>query len=91
MGHYNNTDNLGIQLKEGDHVGYIYGFGGHYRIHSGTVEKLCEKRVWVKPDEVFETDVENKIKAKQHFYPDYIPSKYRKLLCLEYGKVVKIQ
>ena len=54
------------------------------------VEKLCEKRVWVKPDEVFEMDVENKIKAKQYFYPDYTPTKYRKMLCLEYGKVVKI-
>ena len=43
MGHFNNTDNLGVTLKVGDHVGYIYGCCGHYRIHSGVVTKLCEK------------------------------------------------
>ena len=90
MGHYKNTDNLGVTLQIGDRVGYIFGCAGHYRIHSGIVEKLCEKRVWVKPDEEFEDDVELRIKAKQYFYPDYIPPKYKRMLCLEYGKVVKL-
>ena len=43
MGHCHNTDNLGIALNVGDHVGYIFGYAGHYRIHSGIVKKLCEK------------------------------------------------
>lgn len=90
MGHFNNTDNLGVYLKVGDHVGYIYGCCGHYRIHSGVVTKLCEKRVWVRPDDVFEKDIEIKQSNKKLLNPQAKPSKFDKCICLDYGKVVKI-
>ena len=90
MGHYMNTDNLGVTLQINDRVGYIYGSGGHYRIHSGVVEKLCEKRVWIKPDEDFEDDITVKQNHKELYNTNYVPTKYDKLLCLEYGKVVKL-
>lgn len=90
MGHYKNTDNLGVALHIGDHVGYIYGCAGHYRIHSGIVEKLCEKRVWVKPDEDFEDDIEVKQNHKRFLNPQAKFSKFDNYICLEYGKVVKI-
>lgn len=90
MGHFNNTDNLGVALHIGDHVGYIYGCAGHYRIHSGIVEKLCEKRVWVKPDEDFEDDIEVKQNHKRFLNPQAKPSRFDNCICLEYGKVVKI-
>lgn len=88
MGHYHNTDNLGITLNVGDHVGYIFGYAGHYRIHSGIVQKLCEKRIWIKPDDVFEDDVTYK-QNKKELYKKRI-SKYDALICTDYGKVVKI-
>ena len=90
MGHFNNTDNLGVALHIGDHVGYIYGSAGHFRIHSGIVEKLCEKRVWITPDDVFESDIELKEKQRQLYKPNTLPTKYDKMLCVEYGKVVKL-
>lgn len=88
MGHYKNTDNLGVTLQLGDRVGYIFGCAGHYRIHSGIVEKLCEKRLWIKPDEDFEDDVTYK-QAKKELYQK-TPSKYDGFVCVEYGKVVKL-
>jgi hypothetical protein len=88
MGHYKNTDNLGTTLQIGDRVGYIFGCAGHYRIHSGIVEKLCEKRVWIKPDEDFEDDVLYK-QSKKELYKKSI-SKYDEFICTEYGKVVKL-
>jgi hypothetical protein len=88
MGHYKNTDNLGTTLQIGDRVGYIFGCAGHYRIHSGIVEKLCEKRVWIKPDEDFEDDVLYK-QSKRELYKKSI-SKYDEFICTEYGKVVKL-
>lgn len=88
MGHYKNTDNLGRALQIGDRVGYIFGCGGHYRIHSGVVEILCEKRVWIKPDDVFENDILYKQHQKELFNKPI--SKYDKLLSVDYGKVVKI-
>lgn len=88
MGHYKNTDNLGTTLQIGDRVGYIFGCAGHYRIHSGIVEKLCEKRVWIKPDEDFEDDVLYK-QSKKELYKKSI-SKYDGFICIEYGKVVKL-
>ena len=53
MGSFNYTDNLGVKLSIGDHVAYIHKNYGHYRIHSGIVKRLCDKRVWIEPDEVF--------------------------------------
>jgi hypothetical protein len=88
MGHYKNTDNLGTTLQIGDRVGYIFGCAGHYRIHSGIVGKLCEKRVWIKPDEDFEDDVRYK-QSKKELYKKSI-SKYDEFICIEYGKVVKL-
>lgn len=88
MGHYKNTDNLGTTLQIGDRVGYIFGCAGHYRIHSGIVEKLCEKRVWIKPDEDFEDDVLYK-QSKKELYKKSL-SKYDEFICTEYGKVVKL-
>ena len=88
MGHCHNTDNLGIALNVGDHVGYIFGYSGHYRIHSGIVKKLCEKRIWIKPDDVFENDVKYK-QNKKELYKKRM-SKFDSLICTDYGKVVKI-
>lgn len=88
MGHYKNTDNLGTTLQIGDRVGYIFGGGGHYRIHSGIVEVLCEKRVWIKPDEFFENDVIYKQRQKEIYNKPI--TKYDKLIAIDYGKVVKI-
>lgn len=93
MGSFNNTDNLGTKLNIGDHVGYIYGRKDHYRIHSGIVIKLCDKRVWIKPDENFITDARvNEFWEEQYklLHPQRKPSKYNKLYLSPYGRVVKL-
>lgn len=89
MGSFNFTDNLGVQLSVGDHVGYIHKNDSHYRIHSGIVKKLCEKRVWIEPDDDFSTDVRN-LEITEYLYKDRKLSKYDKWYCAPYGKVVKI-
>lgn len=93
MGSYKNTDNLGNILNIGDKVGYIYGSSGHYRIHSGTVIKLCEKTVWIKPDEYFKNDARISEKYEEYLkkmYPDKKMSKFNKLYLAHYGRVVKL-
>ena len=89
MGSFNFTDNLGVKLSIGDHVAYIHKNYGHYRIHSGIVKKLCDKRVWIEPDEVFSSDT---ISSGIPIYllKDRKASKYDKWCCVPYGKVVKI-
>lgn len=93
MGYYKNTDNLGHTLVVGDKVGYIYGNSGHYRIHSGVVVKLCEKSVWIKPDEEFKNDARVNEKHEEYlkkWYPEKKLSKFNKLYLAQYGRVVKI-
>ena len=53
------------------------------------MKKLCEKRIWIKPDDVFENDVIYK-QNKKELYKKRI-SKYDSLICTDYGKVVKIK
>lgn len=93
MGSYKNTDNLGTTLVIGDHVGYINGSSDRYRIHSGHVYKLCEKTVWIKPDEDFINDIrvpDTWDDYYRKYHPDRKLSKFDKLVRVPYGRVVKL-
>lgn len=93
MGSWNNTDNLGAKLEPNDHVGYIHGSKDRYRIHSGIVYKLCEKNVWIIPDEDFINDVrvpDNWEDRYKKIYPDRKITKYDKMVLVPYGRVVKL-
>lgn len=93
MGSCHNTDNLGTKLEAKDHVGYIHGAKDRYRIHSGIVYKLCEKAVWIIPDEDFKNDMRVPDDYEEHilkFYPDRKLTKYDKMVLVPYGRIVKL-
>lgn len=87
------TDNLGNDINVGDHVGYIYGHDDHYRIHSGIVIKLCDRTVWIKPDDDFKSDARHSEKYyewKEKYYGPQKRSKYDSLYLSPYGRTVKL-
>lgn len=93
MGSFNNTDNLGRPLHLNDSVGYIHGSHDRYRIHSGKVYKLCEKSVWIIPDDDFISDIRVPQEFEDYYIkyrPDRKLTKYDKMVLVPYGRVVKL-
>lgn len=93
MGSFNFTDNCGVRLNVGDHVGYISKTNGHLRIHTGTVKKLLSDRLWIMPDEDFVNDARipsNYEEQYKKLHPTHNITKYDRYVLISYGKVIKL-